>query len=198
MTKFGVLLAGLLLIAGCQSAGERKAAEEFAAKQAEWERVKASPPDPPRPPIRAALAEGASKEPALKPTVSSFRKWFEDLGIGFQASTAVRGTPRMTGTHPDKLTSVELIGFGEKLERTSVMFGLAKDAPAAMIRNTGVIMVFMRETGWEKGWKWATEAIGKGRVKKRHEKVDYVMQTIGDTGICVLSATPVGASSNDD
>ncbi len=134
-------------------------------------------------PGSAAHAPDAPKRLSLKPSVSAFKSWFQKMDIVFEQNTPLAdGTPRLMGKHADGYTMVELIGHGETLERASVMMGLVKEA-APLARNTGAIMIFMRETGWETGWKWATTSIGKGRVTQRHGNVDYVMQTIGDTGV---------------
>jgi hypothetical protein len=142
-------------------------------------------------PIAVPVAAVAPMGPALKPQVDSFKGWFEKLEVTFEQSPMADGTPRLMGKSEDGMTMVELIGHGQRLEQASLMFGLAKDAPGAMIRNTGAVMVFMRETGWEKGWKWATNAIGsKDPVTKRHDDVAYEMITIADTGVSVLTAKP--------
>ncbi len=132
---------------------------------------------------------------ALKPSMSAFKAWFEGLDVAFEQNTPLAdGTPRLIGKHADGLTMVELIGHGETLQRASVMMGLVKEA-GPLARNTGAIMIFMRETGWEEGWKWATDSIGKQEVIKHHGVVEYEMQTIPDTGVSVLSAKPFVANT---
>ena len=151
-------------------------------------------PDSAPAPAGAVGTPDGSKRLSLNRSIGAFKGWFQKMDIAFDQNTPLAdGTPRLLGKHADGYTMVELIGHGDTLERASLMMGLVKE-PGPLLRNTGAIMVFMRETGWEKGWKWATASINNGRVTQRHGGVDYVMQTIGDIGVCVLSADPVGAS----
>ena len=71
------------------------------------------------------------------------------------------------------------------------MFGLDKEHMDVLARNTGAVMVFMRETGWDGGHDWAIGKLKTGG-KKTHAGVAYEVSNVMP-GIFMLTANPVGA-----
>ena len=183
------------LSVACKSDEQRRADAELSARWTEFNRLTAAQANSARALAQEAKAEVAPGDGSSKPrlalptTLASFRHCFEEIGVTFRASPLSDGTPRFTGRSEDQSTMVELIGREPALERASLMFGLPKDAqPASRATVTAAIAIFMRETGWEKGSDWATQAIGSGDAHQRHGDVEYRMQNVASTGINILSA----------
>ncbi|HEY5377888.1 MAG TPA: hypothetical protein VIK01_29605 [Polyangiaceae bacterium] len=138
-------------------------------------------------------AAASARRASLPSTISALRQWFENIGVDFERSRLADDTPRLFGQTPDNMTLVELIGHGDLLERASLTFGLSNELPPeVMVRNSGAIIAFMRETGWGGGQRWAIDSIGKSAVTETHNGVTYEMRPIGDVGVFVLSAQPSG------
>lgn len=147
-------------------------------------------------PIAAApVAPSPPAKPHLPTTVSSLRGWYEKLDVPFHSAPLLDGTPRLLGQSSDSMTTVDLIGTGDNLEAASITIALVRDRPEVLIRNTGVLMLFMRETGWPGGEKWATDAmLKKDPPPKVHGTVTYTMTNVlRDSGVFIVSADPVDA-----
>jgi len=122
--------------------------------------------------------------------LSSLRIGFERLDLVFsRAHELADGTPRLMGTTSDKLTVVELIGYGDVLSRTSLMVGFTKSDAESFARNTAALLLFLRALGWEEGRTWATESMKSDHAAALHGAVAYEMQKVSD-GVFLFSARP--------
>jgi hypothetical protein len=157
-----------------------KAHAQYKRERAE-QQAQAQPPQP-----------APANRPALSGSRAAFRAWFQRLGLTFKSAPLADGTPREMGE--GNLLIIETIGYGDALERTSLTFGVNKEDMASLATATGAMMVFMRETGWEKGSSWVTSTMAKpkgGKITKNG--VDYAITPI-IAGMYNLSAKP--ADSN--
>lgn len=138
----------------------------------------------------------ATSKPHLRTTVSQLRRWYERADLVFHSAPLADGTPRLLGRHPDGLTMVELIGPGDELQSASITIGVAKDNAELLIRNTGALMVFMRETGWPGGEKWAFSVMPKDfPPSMAHDGVSYTVTTLlRESGVFIITAEPANAS----
>lgn len=144
----------------------------------------------------APLASGAAaSRPHLRTTVSQLRHWYERADIVFHSAPLADGTPRLLGRHPDGLTMVELIGPGDELQSASITIGVAKDNADLLLRNTAALMVFMRETGWPGGEKWAFSVMPTDNPAPMvHDGVRYTVTTVlRDSGVFIVAAEPANA-----
>lgn len=139
-------------------------------------------------------------KPHLPTTISSLRGWFERADFVFRSAPLADGRPRLLGQPPDKLTTAELIGTGDVLEEAEITIGVVRDDSASLIRNTGIVMMFMRETGWPGGEKWAFDAmLKKDPPPKVNGTVSYKVTTVmRESGVFFVSADPVGAAKPAD
>jgi hypothetical protein len=150
----------------------------------------------PAPTPRATVADEPQapdpNRPALSGSRAAFRGWFRKLGLEFERSPLADGTPREMATSGTLI--VETIGYGDRLERASVTMGLVQGDMEGTIKATGAMMVFMRETGWEKGASWVTTTMQKpsGAGKTDKNGTHYELIKIMD-GMYNLSAKPVAA-----
>lgn len=145
----------------------------------------------------AALASVvATSKPHLRTTVSQLRSRYERADIAFHSAPLADGTPRLSGRHPDGLTMIELIGPGDELQSASITIGVAKDNADLLIRNTGALMVFMRDTGWPGGEKWAFSVMPKDFPPSMvHDGVSYTVTTLlKESGVFIVTAEPANAS----
>jgi hypothetical protein len=157
-------------------------------------------PEPPPPPLPSAAPEAAPTPAAIVPQVqetivslnpskSQMRGSFEALGYVFESTPLATGMPRLTGQQPKTASTIELIGRGDLVERTSLMLGFANDDPDGLIWNTGAMTVFMRALGWTDGVTWISKKVNTGG-KTSKDGVAYEVTGIPDTGIVVISASP--------
>lgn len=138
--------------------------------------------------VRMAAASLGAR-PALQGSRAAFRNWFTRLaGLQFTAAELADGTPREMAQAG--MLILETIGYGDALERTSLTFGIVKDDMESVMTATSAVIVFMRETGWEKGRSWVTSTMQKpkgGSITKNgvHYQVILMMP-----GMFNLSAKP--------
>jgi hypothetical protein len=123
--------------------------------------------------------------------------YFANLGIPFELASAVKGRRRFIGQHADKMTIVEIMGgSGDTAESVNLLMGVDNSMPEVTIRNTGAIMVFMRETGWDGGHDWAISKLKTGGAKV-HAGVLYEVTSVMP-GIFMVSAKPnAGAAKRE-
>ncbi len=158
------------------------------------EPVVVAPATPP-PPVVPSVAP-TPPEPVYPPgksmgSATAFKAWFERLDLKFDSAPLHDGRPRQLGKTDDNTISIEAIGYGDRLEQASLMFGVSRDNPLALVRATGALMVFMRELGWEDGHKWVTDQMSKGDAEKTKNGVTFRVQILKDFGITTVTALPV-------
>lgn len=156
---------------------------------------------PPAPPKAAAptgvaatvaVAPIADNKPHLPTSISSLRRWFERADLQFHSAPLSDGTPRLLGQHPDSMTMAELVGTGDTLEQASITIGMARDHVESFVRNTGALIMFMRETGWPGGEKWALTVMNQeSPAPTMHGGVVYTVTTaLRGSGVFFVTAAP--------
>lgn len=161
------------------------------------------PPLSPHEPVKTAVVANPPLPPPAEPTpsepvftrsmgsIAAFRAWFERLELSFKSAPLADGTPRSIGISADKMTTVEIIGHGDRLEKATMMFGLDKNNVSALAVTTGALIVFTRELGWPDGQTWVIKQIQKGTGETQKNGVLYRLTVLKELGIMTLVAEPV-------
>jgi len=93
----------------------------------------------------------------------SYNQIMEDLDqyISQSKSSDVRGQPRYMGTTSDSLVILEIIGVKKDISQATLMIGIPNDAPKILVRNTAILMRFMKNIApeWRLASDWATGAL---------------------------------------
>jgi len=86
-----------------------------------------------------------------------------DQFISMSKSSDVDGQPRYMGQTSDNLAMLEIIGNKNDVSQASLMIGIPNDAPKILIRNTAILLRFMKNVApeWKSGSDWATSALGR-------------------------------------
>jgi hypothetical protein len=80
-------------------------------------------------------------------------------------STPVGGRPRLMGATADKLAVLEVVGDLDDLTSATLAVAAPKDAPAALARNSGLLLAFARNATfhWPGSTKWVLAALKRTR-----------------------------------
>lgn len=141
--------------------------------------------------VDPAPTPSAAARPALRGSRAAFRAAFHKLDMTFESSPLADGTPREMAR--ENGLAVESIGAGDALERATLIFGLAKDDVSGALKATGAMMVFMRETGWEPGYRWVTSNLQTESATTKRSGVEYRLVRIMP-GAFTLTAKPMGVA----
>lgn len=96
-----------------------------------------------------------------------------DQYISMSKSSDIDGQPRYNGKTSDDLAFLEIIGNKKDVSQAGLMFGIPTDAPTIVVRNTGLLIRFMKNVvpEWKGGWKWVTSAIERMSSTGGSEKI---------------------------
>lgn len=113
----------------------------------------------------------------------SYNQIMEYLGqyISMSKSTDVRGQPRYMGQTSDNLAMLEIIGNKEDVSQTTLIIGVPNDAPNILVRNSAMLLRFIKNVApeWESGSDWAASALK--RVSSTGDSEEIIIK--GDKSI---------------
>jgi len=81
-------------------------------------------------------------------------------------STSVEGNPRYMGLNLDETATLEIIGDKRNITKTTLDIGLPSDSTEIVMRNTELMMRFLKNTcpEWPSNTTWATNSIQRFRA----------------------------------
>jgi len=84
-----------------------------------------------------------------------------DSDISMSRATDVRGQPRYMGQTSDYMAVLEIIGSREDVSQATLMLSCSKDAPEALVRNTAILLRFVKNIDSENylGSDWINSAL---------------------------------------
>ena len=84
-----------------------------------------------------------------------------DQYISMSKSSDVRGQTSYMGQTSDNLAILEIIGNKKDVSQATLMIGIPNDAPKILVRNTAILLRFMKNIApeWKSGSDWATSAL---------------------------------------
>ena len=103
-----------------------------------------------------------------------------DQFISMSKSSDVRGQTRYMGQTSDNLAMLEIIGNKEDISQATLMFAVPNDAPNILVRNSAMLLRFMKNIApeWESGSNWSTSALKRVGLTGKPEEI-----IIGDKSI---------------
>jgi len=112
-----------------------------------------------------SIPSHAVKKPSIGISRFALQSLFEKkaLGFKFEHATAVDGQPRVIGTTPNKLASVELIGPEDNLVQATIMVGIPADDTVTLAKNAVFMAGFIKNAvpEWPEAVTWMNNNMGR-------------------------------------
>lgn len=146
--------------------------------------------------VECMPSQAQMQPPGLGRTQNQILSKLEEYFPHVEDSTPVHGKPRRMGQTSDSLAWIEIIGDPKNVYSAGVMIGIPNDAPAILIRNTAICLMFMKNTlpHWQGRVDWFNSALKRitASSEKTSEEVEVGGATVSlilikELGLCTLS-----------
>jgi len=96
-----------------------------------------------------------------------------DQYISMSKSSDIDGQPRYNGQTSDDMAFLEIIGNKKDVSQAGLMLGIPIDAPTILVRNTAILLRFMKNVvpEWKGGVEWVTSALERISSTGGSEKI---------------------------
>ncbi len=146
-----------------------------------------------------SIPSDAVKKPRIGISRFALQSLFEQkaLGFKFEPATAVDGQPRVIGTTPNKLASVELIGPADNLVQATIMVGIPSDDTVTLVKNAAFMAGFIKNAvpEWPEAVTWMNnnmeQASNMGKVETIVGNKQISLTIIKQLGMALITVKGV-------
>jgi hypothetical protein len=106
--------------------------------------------------------------------------------------TDIQGQANYVGQTIDNLALLQIIGNKENISQASIMIGIPNDSQIILLRNTAMMMRFLKNTvpEWEGAFEWCTDALVEAYKQEKEIKIikgQKLISVLNNSGLGLIT-----------